>query len=88
MTDLEIKILAFENWDEPQTFFQSVSDQLSENDSILFREIWENANDKDIWQIHDLILACKITQTFVRESYGLDDNAIARIVRAITYNWR
>lgn len=88
MTNLEAKILAFDDWTKPYTFFKTIAEKLPEDELALFQEIWEKASDREIWRIHDLILACKITQTFVRDTYGLDDNAIARIVRAISYDWK
>lgn len=88
MTNLETVILAFKDWAKPYTFYKSTSEKLSGDDLTLFQEIWEKAGDAEIWRIHDQVLACKITQTFVRENYGLDDNAIAKIVRAITYDWK
>ena len=88
MTKIETAITAFDNWAKPYEFFKSVSEKLSGDDLVLFQDIWEKAIDREIWRIHDLILACKITHTFIRDNYRLDDHAIGLIVRAASYDWK
>lgn len=80
--------MAFEDWSQPKSFFKSISEKLPQDDSKLFKEIWETANDTEIWSVHDQILSCRITQTLIRNTYGLDDSVTAKIVRAITHYWK
>ena len=88
MTNLENEIMAFDDWSHPKSFFKSISEKLPQDDSELFKEIWKTANDTEIWGVHDQILSCRITQTLIRNTYGLDDSATAKIVRAITHYWK
>ncbi len=88
MTNLETTIIAFKDWSKPYEFFKNVSEKLSGEELALFQEIWQKASDAEIWRVHDLILACKIAHTFIRNNYDLHDNAIGPIVRAISYQWR
>lgn len=88
MTNIENAIITFDDWTKPYEFFKSVSEKLSGDDLVLFQEIWGEAINREIWRIHDLILACKITHTFIRDNYALDDHTIGLIVRAASYDWK
>ena len=88
MTNLETTILNIKSLEKPYDFFKNVSEKLSAEELALFQDIWEKASDVEIWRVHDLILACKIAHTFIRNNYDLDENAIGPIVGAISYQWR
>lgn len=88
MTKIETAIITFNDWSKPYTFFKTVSEKLSGDDLILFQDIWQKANDPEVWSVHDIILSCKITQTFIVNNYGLEEHATTQIVRAITYDWK
>jgi hypothetical protein len=90
MKTLEDKILSFDNWSQPWTFNEFVSNDhtLSESELKLFNEIWTKAGDSELWNSADLILCCKASQIFIAENYDLTDKAIANIVRALTYQWK
>jgi len=90
MKKLAQVILSFDNWTQPGTLYNFVLDSelLDENTKLIFREMWEKANSFDIWKFSDLILSCKASQKLLADNYYLEDNAIANIVRAISYQWK
>ena len=83
-------ILSFDNWTQPRTLYTFVLDSelLDENTKLIFKEMWEKANNFDIWNVSDLILGCKVSHKLLADNYDLEDNAIANIVRAISYQWK
>jgi len=90
METLEDKILNFENWSQPWTFYEFVSNDetLKESELSLFSEIWTKAGDFELWNNSDLILGCKASHSFISKHYSLTDKAIANIVRALSYQWK
>ena len=90
MKALEKKILDFDNWTQPWTFHEYVSNDstLPESELSLFMEIWIKAGDFELWNNTDLILGCKTSHTFIAKRYNLSDKAIANIVRALSYDWK
>ena len=89
MSDIETKISNFNNWGQPWTFHTFVcSDQSISLKSIeLFNEIWIKASDFELWHNDDLILGCRASHKFILDNYSLTDETIAKIVRAISYEW-
>ncbi len=57
METLEEKILNFENWSQPWTFYKFVSNDktLKESELNLFNEIWTKAGGFELWNKCDLI---------------------------------
>lgn len=90
MKTLEDKILNFDNWAQPWTFHEFVSNDktLTEPELSLFNEIWTKAGDFELWNNSDLILGCKASQTFISKNYNLKDTTITNIVRALSYQWK
>ena len=90
MTNLENIILSFDQWSNPWTFYEFVSNNplLDENSKSLFEKIWKEAGDFELWNDADLVLACKSSQVFIRKSYNLNEEATACIVRGLSYQWR
>lgn len=62
--------------------------KLSEAEKELFEKIWKKANDFENWNNSDLSLGCKITHQRLKESFNLSDEAIAKIVRIASYEWK
>ncbi|MDP1815362.1 MAG: hypothetical protein Q8K92_13015 [Leadbetterella sp.] len=90
MKSLEIKILEFDNWSQPWTFYEFVSSEKSLNisDLNLFNEVWTKAGAYEFWNNADLIQCCKASQTYISENYQLKNNVIRNIVRALSYRWK
>ena len=90
MKRLEVKILEFDNWSQPWTFYGFVSSEKSLNisDLNLFNEVWTNAGAYEFWNNTDLIQSCKASQTYISENYQLQNNVITNIVRALSYQWK
>lgn len=90
MKTLEDKILSFDNWAQPWTFFEFVTSDktLNEHDLNLFKEIYAKGGAYELWNGFDLILGCKTSHSFIAENYKLTDQAIANIVRALSYEWK
>ena len=88
MTTLENKILQFDNWSQPWTFKNSVEENLDGMELKLFREIWLQAGNFELWNHSELLLGCENSQTFLEENYSLSINAIANIVRAMSYEFK
>lgn len=90
MKNLENTILSFDNWLQPWTFCETIlkSNALSVDESKKFEELWNKVSGVEFWRDYDLVLSCKASHSFIRENYELSDNAIAKIVRALSYNYR
>ncbi|MEO5911761.1 MAG: hypothetical protein ABIP95_12800 [Pelobium sp.] len=90
MKMLENKILSFENWSRPWTFHDFVMEDktLTKNELNLFSEIWIKASDFELWNESDLILGSKASEKVIKKNYYLTTQAIANIVRAISYQWK
>ena len=90
MKILEDKILRFDNWSQPWTFYEFVSKnkKLTKTELNLFNEIWVKAGDFELWNNGDILLNCKTSQAFIEKNYGLTNEAITNIVRALSYEWK
>ena len=90
LKNLENIILSFENWSQPWTFKETISKdpELSVDEAKIFDEIWTKTSSTEFWKDLDLVLSCKATQSFIRNNYNLSDDAIAKIVRALSFNYR
>lgn len=90
MKTLEDKILSFDNWTNPWTFHEFISNDktLTEPELSLFYEIWTKAGNFALWNNSDLNLDCKASQTFISKNYNLKDTTIANIVQALSYQWK
>lgn len=90
MKTLEDKILSFDNWEQPWTFHEFVTNDktLNESELKLFEEIWTKAGARELWNDYDLVLGCKASHSFIAENYNLADKAVAFIVRALSYDWK
>lgn len=86
---LEDRIVSFDNWSQPWTFYEFVSNDetLTELEINLFNEIWRTAGDFKFWNNSDLILGCKASQMFIAKQYDLTDKSITNIIRALSYQW-
>ncbi|WP_306349730.1 hypothetical protein [Flavobacterium sp. '19STA2R22 D10 B1'] len=89
MKTLEQIITTFNNWSQPWTFQEYIitNPELDDEKKSIFNEIWTKAGSDDIWKFSDLILGCKASQNFIRNHYELKEDAIANIVRALSYQW-
>lgn len=89
LKNLENIILSFENWSHPWTFKESIlkNPKLSVDEAKIFDEIWTKTSGTEFWKDLDLILSCKTAQSFIRDNYNLSDEVIAKIVRALSYNY-
>lgn len=89
MKNLENIILSFENWSKPWIFKESIlkNPELSTEEAKIFNEIWTKTSGTEFWKDFDLVLSCKTTQSFIRDNYNLSDEVIAKIVRALSYNY-
>lgn len=87
---LEYKILSFDSWEQPWTFFEFVNNDkmLNESDLNLFDEICKKGGNYKLWNGFDLVLGCKASHSFIAENYNLSDKAIANIVRVLAYAWK
>ena len=90
METLENKIISFQNWSLPWTFYDFIiSDKtLNESELNLFKEIWNTASDFELWNERDLTLGCEASRKYVTKNYNLSDIAVANIIRAISYQWK
>ena len=90
MKDLQSTILSFDNWTQPWTFYEFISSdkELMLTDLELFKEIWTNANDFELWNFSDLTLGCKASHKFIKDNFSLTNETVAKIVRAISYQWK
>jgi hypothetical protein len=90
MNALENKIISFDDWTQPWTFYQIVSSDptLSPIESAIFQEIWTRAGDPELWNNSDPILCAKASHNFIQSNYNLSDQAITTIVRALSYQWK
>lgn len=87
--ELNKAIMSFSDWEHPWEFENFVSALLSENDKGRFNSISRAANDKDNWLQAGLVLGCKIAHKSLREKFSeLEEESIASIVRAASYQWR
>ena len=84
---IENAILEFDNWNNPDTFYESVCASLQDENLKLFQEIWKRADDAEHWKHLDIVLGCKATHNFIRNNYDLDEHIIGTIVRAVSYKW-
>lgn len=88
MENIENVILSFKS-SYPWEFYKYVmTSELNQEEKNLFNEIWTKAGDFELWNFSDLILACKSSQSFIRENYKLSEEAIAKVVNAISYSWK
>ena len=87
---LEREILKFDNWSQPWIFYKTVIENLDNRVSEidLFIEIWNKASDINLWNYSDLAIGCKTSQIFIKEYYKLKDEVSAKIVKAISYEWK
>ena len=67
MTNLEITIIAYENWTTSQEFYSYISENVTGKDLILFQEIWSKASDPEIWKGLDIVLGCKTAHNFIHQ---------------------
>jgi hypothetical protein len=90
MKNLEDTILTFENWSQPWNFRETIlkSSELTDEESTIFDQLWDKVSGLEFWRDYDLVLSCKASHSFIRENYELSDEAIAKIVRALSYNYR
>jgi|GEM_PF-6001160 len=88
MTNLETTIIAYDDWTTSEEFFNSISEKVTEKDLILFQEIWNKASNPEIWKGLDIVLGCKTAHNFIRNNYVLDEQAMGKIVGAISMDWR
>ena len=90
MKDLQSTILSFDNWTRPWMFYEFISydKELSSTDLELFKEIWTKASDFELWNFSDLTLGCKAAHKCIKDNFSLTDETVAKIVRAISYQWK
>ena len=67
METLDNKIVSFQNWSLPWTFYDFIiSDKtLNESELNLFKEIWNTASDFELWNERDLTLGCEASRKYV-----------------------
>ena len=90
MKTLEDKILSFNNWSSPWTFYDFVCDEktLSASEVNLFNEIWTKAGKFELWNDSDLALCSKASQAFILKEYNLKDEVAVNIAKALSYQWK
>ncbi|MBK7668459.1 MAG: hypothetical protein IPJ32_14655 [Sphingobacteriaceae bacterium] len=87
--NIEIAILSSKNTSYYSQLIKYIDkSNLSENERILFDKIWAEAIDFSNWNDSDLSLGCKITHERLRKNFKLSDEAIAKIVRIASYEWK
>ncbi len=88
MKDLEIKILAFDNWAAPWTFYDYVmtDKEIASAHLQIFREIWIRVSGYEMWNLSDLSFGYNAACKFIKDKYDLSEDAGAAIARVISYD--
>ena len=90
MKNIELIILSFNDWGKPWTFYDFIinNNSLSEEESILFKELWIKASNLKLWDYKDLKQGSQKSQQYIKDNYPLSDEVAILISRAISYGWR
>ncbi len=90
MNSLETEILTFNNWSQPWTFvnYISESETLSDSDKLYFQQVWKTALDNSTWIDADLSSCSELTIDRLKTLFPLNEEAIKALVRAASYDWK
>lgn len=91
MDKLNEIILAYEAWNRPWDFEESIAEceQLSPQELALFADIWGEATDGRHWKQPHLSDGCVAAENALRERFpALNREATARVVKAASYVWK
>jgi hypothetical protein len=89
--NLKDAVNRFDDWSMPWTFEKCVRTSIGpENEeSKYFDALVEEASRSEHWRAADLPFACKIARDETKRKFpNADDQVLASIVRAVSYNWR
>ncbi|RFM30110.1 hypothetical protein [Deminuibacter soli] len=87
---VEPVIEAFNNWNQPWTFFDEVYHHpaLSAGDRQWFAMVWHTAMDEKNWKHAALVDCVAETTSALQQAYPLSQAATDAVVNAAAYQWK
>jgi hypothetical protein len=88
---MKAEVERFRDWSMPWKFISHMRESLASRPDTLaqFERIYSEASDPSHWRSADLPYACKIAHTETKQKFPeIEDDVIAAIVRASSYDWR
>ena len=73
----------------PWEFYDYIVDNLSEENKILFKQIWQIENDSKFWNYNSNLKLCRNNcANYLNQNFNLNNTVTKIIANMISYDWK